>query len=147
LWQADWNIVERGWHAHVLGDAPNKFESALDALTKLKEADPKVNDQFYPPFVIVDKTGAPVGTIEDGDVVVNINFRADRVIQISKAFEYEEFNSFDRVRWPKVKYLGMMQYDGDLKLPSNFLISPPLIENTSGQFLCANGVRTFACRY
>jgi len=144
-YEADWNIVERGWHAHVLGDAPNKFESALDALTKLKEADPKVNDQFYPPFVIVDKTGAPVGTIEDGDVVVNINFRADRVIQISKAFEYEEFNSFDRVRWPKVKYLGMMQYDGDLKLPSNFLISPPLIENTSGQFLCANGVRTFAC--
>lgn len=144
-YEADWNIVERGWHAHVLGDAPNKFESALDALTKLKEADPKVNDQFYPPFVIVDKAGAPVGTIEDGDVVVNINFRADRVIQISKAFEYEEFNSFDRVRWPKVKYLGMMQYDGDLKLPSNFLISPPLIENTSGQFLCANGVRTFAC--
>lgn len=131
----------------MLGDSPHKFESALEALQKLKEADPKVDDQFYPPFVVVDGNGAPVGTIEDGDVVVNINFRADRVIQISKAFEYENFNAFNRVRWPKVKYLGMMQYDGDLKLPANYLISPPLIEKTSGQYLCANGIRTFACRY
>lgn len=144
-YEADWNIVERGWRAHVLGDAPHKFESALEALTKLKDENPKLNDQFYPPFVVVDKDGSPVGTVEDGDVVVNINFRADRVIQISKAFEYENFDAFDRVRWPKVKYLGMMQYDGDLKLPSHYLISPPLIENTSGQYLCANGIRTFAC--
>lgn len=131
----------------MLGEAPHKFESALEALTKLKEGNPKVNDQFYPPFVIVDKEGAPVGPIHDNDCVININFRADRVIQISKAFEYENFSAFDRVRWPKVRYLGMMQYDGDLKLPSHYLIPPPLIENTSGQYLCANGIRTFACRY
>jgi 2,3-bisphosphoglycerate-independent phosphoglycerate mutase len=129
----------------VLGEVPHKFESALEALTKLKEANPKVNDQFYPPFVIVDKEGTPVGPIHDNDCVININFRADRVIQISKAFEYENFSAFDRVRWPKVRYLGMMQYDGDLKLPSHYLIPPPLIENTSGQYLCANGIRTFAC--
>ncbi|CAK9269976.1 unnamed protein product [Sphagnum jensenii] len=144
-YEADWSIVERGWHVHVLGEAPHKFESALEALTKLKEANPKVNDQFYPPFVIVDKEGTPVGPIHDNDCVININFRADRVIQISKAFEYENFSAFDRVRWPKVRYLGMMQYDGDLKLPSHYLIPPPLIENTSGQYLCANGIRTFAC--
>ena len=130
-----------------VGRCPSQIRERSRALTKLKDENPKLNDQFYPPFVVVDKDGSPVGTVEDGDVVVNINFRADRVIQISKAFEYDNFDAFDRVRWPKVKYLGMMQYDGDLKLPSHYLISPPLIENTSGQYLCANGIRTFACRY
>ena len=80
--QADWSIVERGWHAHVLGEAPNKFSSAEEALVKLKEADAKVNDQYYPPWVIVDAEGKAVGTINDGDAVVIWNYRADRVIQV-----------------------------------------------------------------
>ncbi|GJP56247.1 hypothetical protein CLOM_g15324 [Closterium sp. NIES-68] len=144
-YEADWNIVERGWHAHVLGDAPFKFKSALEALKKIKEDDPSVNDQYYPPWVVVDDDGKPVGPIVDGDAVVIWNFRADRVIQISKAFEYPDFHQFDRVRYPKVHFAGMMQYDGDLKLPANFLVAPPVIEKTSGQYLVKNGVRTFAC--
>eukprot|EP00245_Coleochaete_scutata_P004536 TRINITY_DN17248_c0_g1_i1.p1 TRINITY_DN17248_c0_g1~~TRINITY_DN17248_c0_g1_i1.p1 ORF type:complete len:560 (+),score=122.06 TRINITY_DN17248_c0_g1_i1:227-1906(+) len=145
-YEADWKIVERGWHAHVLGEAPHKNQSALDAITELKAADPKTGqDQYLPPFVIVDAEGKPVGTIEDGDAVVCFNYRADRVIQISKAFEYENFTSFDRVRYPKVRYAGMMQYDGDLKLPAKYLVSPPLIDRTSGEYLVKNGVRTFAC--
>eukprot|EP00897_Mesotaenium_endlicherianum_P007110 jgi/Mesen1/6427/ME000329S05590 len=142
-YEADWRIVERGWQSMVLGEADHKFESALDALTKLKEGDPKLSDQFYPPFVIVDAEGKAVGPINDGDAVVCWNFRADRVGQISKAFEYEDFAAFERKRVPKVKYAGMMQYDGDLKLPSNYLVAPPLIERTSGQYLVKNGIRTF----
>eukprot|EP00475_Leptophrys_vorax_P035936 TRINITY_DN5990_c0_g1_i1.p2 TRINITY_DN5990_c0_g1~~TRINITY_DN5990_c0_g1_i1.p2 ORF type:complete len:580 (-),score=31.79 TRINITY_DN5990_c0_g1_i1:132-1814(-) len=145
-YEADWHIVERGWHAHVLGDAPFKFHSALEALKKIKADDPTVNDQYYPPWVVVDEAGKPVGTVQDGDAVVIWNYRADRVVQISKAFEYEDnFPYFDRVRFPKVRFAGMMQYDGDLKLPANYLVTPPLIEKTSGQYLVANGVRTFAC--
>ena len=34
--QADWKIVERGWHAHVLGEAEHKFLSALGAIKKLR---------------------------------------------------------------------------------------------------------------
>ena len=39
----------------------------------------------------------------------------------------------------------MMQYDGDLHLPANYLIPPPAIANTSGEWLAKNGLRTFAC--
>jgi bisphosphoglycerate-independent phosphoglycerate mutase (AlkP superfamily) len=67
------------------------------------------------------------------DAVVICNFRADRVIEISKAFEYEHFTAFDRVRWPKTRFAGLMQYDGDLKLPKNFLVPPPAINGTSGE--------------
>lgn len=38
-----------------------------------------------------------------------------------------------------------MQYDGDLKLPGNYLVPPPEISRVSGRYLCASGVRTFAC--
>ena len=66
--------------------------------------------------------------------------------QLSKAFEYPSFSAFDRVRFPAVRFAGMMQYDGDLQLPAKYLVAPPVIEKTSGQYLVKNGVRTFACR-
>ncbi|KAL3694888.1 hypothetical protein R1sor_008539 [Riccia sorocarpa] len=144
-YEADWKIVERGWQAHVLGEAPNKFTNSVEAIETIKKKNPETNDQYLPPFVIIDKNGTPVGSIKDGDAVVIFNFRADRVAELSKAFEYQNFNKFDRKRWPKVKFAGMMQYDGDLKLPKHFLVSPPLIERVSGSYLVKNGVRTFAC--
>ena len=142
-YEADWAMVERGWRAHVLGDAPNKFTCPKEALKELKKDG--TTDQYIAPFVIVDEAGKAVGTIEDDDAVIIGNFRADRVVEISKAFEYADFNEFDRVRFPKTKFVGLMQYDGDLKLPANYLVPPPLIERTSGEWLAKNGLKTFAC--
>ena len=72
---------------------------------------------------------------------------ADRMVMLAKALEYETFDKFDRVRFPKIRYAGMLQYDGELKLPSHYLVAPPEIERTSGEYLAHNGVRTYACRY
>jgi 2,3-bisphosphoglycerate-independent phosphoglycerate mutase len=127
----------------VLGDAPHKFTDPVEALKTLKERGD--SDQYVEPFVIVDGEGTAVGVVEDDDAVVIANFRADRVVEISKAFEYSDFTSFDRVRFPKTKFVGLMQYDGDLKLPANYLVTPPNIKRTSGECLAASGLRTFAC--
>ena len=147
-YEADWHIVERGWRAHVLGDAPHAYPDATAAVTALRanEGGDKVTDQWLPPFVIVDDAGKPVGPVVDGDAVVIFNFRADRCVEISKAFEYESgFDHFDRVRFPKTRFVGLMQYDGDLKLPARYLVAPPAITNTSGELLAKAGVTTFAC--
>ncbi|KAF5953410.1 hypothetical protein HYC85_006266 [Camellia sinensis] len=143
-YENDWGVVKRGWDAQVLGEAPYKFRNALEAVKKLRE-EANANDQYLPPFVIVDENGLAVGPILDGDAVVTFNFRADRMVMPAKAFEYEDFDKFDRVRFPKIHYAGMLQYDGELKLPSHYLVSPPEIERTSGEYLVHNGVRTFAC--
>jgi 2,3-bisphosphoglycerate-independent phosphoglycerate mutase len=84
-YEADWPMVERGWKAHVLGEAPTKSASAMEAYKALKEGG--VSDQNIGSFVVVGADGKAVGTIEDGDAVVVANFRSDRVIEISKAFE------------------------------------------------------------
>jgi 2,3-bisphosphoglycerate-independent phosphoglycerate mutase len=142
-YESDWSIVERGWRAHVLGDGPC-FASATEAVAHARERQPGISDQELPPFVVA-RDGRPVGTIEDGDAVVFVNFRGDRALQISRAFESDDFPYFDRRRRPQVVYAGMMEYDGDLHIPRNYLVAPPTIERTSGEYFVHNGVRTFAC--
>ncbi len=141
-YEADWNIVKRGWDAHVLGKA-RPFKSALEALETFRREEPGIIDQYLPAFTIVDDNG-PVGTIEDGDSVVLFNFRGDRAIELTKAFEMDDFRYFDRVRRPDVIFAGMMQYDGDLKIPANFLVNPPSIDRTVSEYLVGAGVRQFA---
>jgi 2,3-bisphosphoglycerate-independent phosphoglycerate mutase len=105
---------------------------------------PGTIDQDLPPFIVADGD-RPVGTIEDGDSVVFFNFRGDRSIEITRAFEDAAFDEFDRRRVPKVTYAGMLQYDGDLKLPKRFLVDPPAILDTMGEWFAKAGLRQFAC--
>lgn len=142
-YNADWTVVERGWKAHVLGDA-RKFKSASEAVQTMYSEDEKSTDQYLESFVVVGDDDKPVGTIEDGDSVIFFNFRGDRAIEISRAFEEKEFTEFDRVRVPDVFYAGMMEYDGDLHIPSNYLVVPPDIDRTVSEYLCAEGVTSFA---
>ena len=142
-YEADWSMVERGWQTHVLGEG-RKFASAKEAILAYRE-ELKVIDQDLPPFVIA-KDGEAVGTVSDGDSVIFYNFRGDRSIEISKTFEAPEgaFDKFDRVRVPKVIYAGMLEYDGDLHIPSKYLVSPPEITNTMSEYLANTGVNQLA---
>ena len=139
---ANWQVVERGWKAHVLGIG-RPFSSATEAIQTYYDEDQSITDQYLNSFVVV-RDGEPVGTIQDGDAVIFFNFRGDRAIEISQAFEDDDFSRFDRVRRPDVFYAGMMQYDGDALIPKRFLVEPPAIDRTISQYLCAAGVTSFA---
>jgi len=142
-YDANWSMVEAGWKTHVLG-LGQQFPDAVAAVNGLREQNPGTIDQDLPPFVIADH-GQAIGTIEDGDSVVFFNFRGDRAIEITRAFEEAAFDKFDRVRAPKVTYAGMLQYDGDLKLPARFLVAPPAIKDTTGEWFSKAGIAQFAC--
>ena len=129
-YDANWAMVEKGWQTHVLGLGA-QFANATAAVNGLREQYPGTIDQDLPEFVIAEN-GQAIGTIEDGDSVVFFNFRGDRAIEITRAFEEAGFDKFDRVRAPRVTYAGMLQYDGDLKLPARFLVAPPAIKDTTG---------------
>ncbi len=142
-YEADWSMVERGWKAHVLGEANLRFPSLPAAIAHFRE-DPGLTDQYFPPFV-VDENGQTYTGMKDGDAVIFFNFRGDRAIEISRAFMEADLKEFQRVRVPKVFYAGMMEYDGDLHIPSRYLVSPPAIDNTLGEHLVHLGLRQFAC--
>jgi len=142
-YEADWSMVELGWKTHVLGEG-RQFSSAHEAVETYR-AELKVIDQDLPPFVIAEN-GNPVGTVEDGDSMIFFNFRGDRSIEISKTFDAPAgaFDKFDRVRVPNVVYAGMLEYDGDLHIPSKFLVNPPEITETMGEYLANTGVKQYA---
>ena len=98
-----------------------------------------MTDEFIVPFVVVDGRGEPVGTIRDGDVCINFNFRADRARQITRclaatatslrwtARELEGAEELDTIiprdRVPKdLTYICMTRYDKNFTLP---VVSPP----------------------
>lgn len=141
-YNANWDMVRKGWDTHVHGVGP-QFASARSAIETHRKTLPDVIDQDLPPFVIADN-GKPIGPIVDGDSVIFFNFRGDRAIEITRAFDDDTVTEFDRSPRPKVLYAGMMQYDGDLKLPKRYLVEPPAIANTMGEYLARSGVRMLA---
>jgi len=139
---ANWDMVRKGWEVHVHGEG-RYFSTAKEAVETLRSETGAI-DQDLPPFVISDDGKTPVGAIQDGDAVIFFNFRGDRALEITEAFEKDEFDHFDRGKRPDVLYAGMMEYDGDLKVPKNYLVDPPHIQRTMGEYLCASGVRQMA---
>jgi 2,3-bisphosphoglycerate-independent phosphoglycerate mutase len=137
-YEADWAMVERGWRTHVLADA-RAFASATEAIQTARDERPGVIDQDLPPFVV-----EPRAPIADGDAVVMFNFRGDRAIEISRAFDDDRFDKFDRVRHPDVLYAGMMEYDGDLHIPKHYLVTPPAIAHPMGEILAEAHVSQLA---
>jgi len=141
-YQANWGIVELGWKTHVKGEG-QQFTSAREAIETLREEHPGVIDQDLPPFVIA-RDNQPVGLIVGNDSVIFFNFRGDRAIEMSQAFEDEVFDKFPRGPKLNVQYAGMMQYDGDLLIPKKYLVDPPGIDRTMCEFLVKAGVRQLA---
>lgn len=139
---ADWSMVKRGWDCHVRGIG-RRFASAEEAIRTYRQEKPGIIDQDIHEFVIADADG-PVGTMKDGDAVIFFNFRGDRALEITAAFENDEFDKFDRGHRPDVFYAGMMQYDGDLGVPKRYLVNPPSIDRTLGEYFAATGLRSLA---
>ena len=140
---ANWDMVKKGWETHVQGKG-EYFKSAEEAVNTLRQRTGAI-DQDLPAFVISDNGTDPVGAIHDGDSVVFFNFRGDRSLEITAAFESgADFDKFDRGVVPQVYYAGMMEYDGDLHAPAHYLVSPPEIDRTMDEYLCATGVRQLA---
>jgi len=141
-YEANWGMVEAGWRTHVQGIG-RQFASAGEAIETYR-AETGCIDQDLPAFVVA-RDGQPVAKIANGDSVVLFNFRGDRAQEISLAFDRKDFDKFDRGDYTGVKFAGMLQYDGDLNIPENYLVQPPVIQNTLTEVLCAAGIREFAC--
>ena len=160
-YEADWKIVHRGWDAMVHGIVDpaivkecaqgwtGRYRSFTEAVEGARKMFPKMIDQDYPPWVIVDEQDKPVGQVKDGDMVICFNYRGDRSIEISRAFENVEpdFDAkcFDRKHVPKVDYYGMLIYDNEIQMPKKSLCPNPVIKNVLAEYLLDAGITNYAC--
>ena len=141
-YEANWPMVEKGWRTHVQGEG-RQFASAKEAIETYRAENPGMIDQDLLPFVVAHD-GKPVAKIANGDSVILFNFRGDRALEISRAFEEADFSKFDRAGISHALYAGILQYDGDLKIPSRYLVEPPAISETLTELLCRHNIRQYA---
>ncbi len=141
-YKADWQMVKLGYDTHVHG-LGRQFASAKEAIETFRAENEGIIDQDLPAFVIAED-GKPVGAMADGDAVVLFNFRGDRAMEISMAFDDDDFPYFDRGVRPNVIFAGMLQYDGDLNIPKRYLVSPPEIKDTLSELFVSHGLRQYA---
>ena len=139
---ADWDMVKRGYACHTHGVGA-RFGSAAEAVEAMYAED-DTGDQYLNAFVVADTDETPVGAMHDGDAVIMFNFRGDRAIEISQAYEDDEFEQFERDAPLDLFYAGMLQYDGDALVPKKFLVAPPEIDRTMVEYLCSERLRSFA---
>jgi len=139
----NWAKVAEGWDLMVHGKGENRFPSVLAAINHFRAEDANLVDQDMPGFVIVDDRDEPIGAMSDGDAVIMMNFRGDRAIEITEAFELDDFDGFDRGKRPDVTYAGMMVYDEDRNLPKLQLMGPTKVENPFGRRILGMGIKQF----
>ncbi len=139
----NWSKVKPGWDAMVHGVCDKRFTSMQEALQSFRAGNADIVDQDLPGFVIVDSHDKPIGTVQDGDAVVMVNFRGDRAIEITEAFEVDDFDGFDRGQRPDVLFAGMMVYDEDRNLPNLQLMGPTKVDAPFGKRILEMGIKQF----
>jgi 2,3-bisphosphoglycerate-independent phosphoglycerate mutase len=127
-----WERVERAYRALV--DAASEFRSS-SALAALQEAYGRgENDEFVQPTVIGDARG-----VRDGDVVIFVNFRADRARELTMALVSDRFGGFDRRKPALADFVCMTEYmEG---LPVSVAFPPEPLTHLFGEELAAHGLR------
>lgn len=141
----NWKMVADGWNMIVNGKSKSKFHSAAEAIKQFRSEKPKIQDQFLPPFVVVDAKNQPIGKVADGDTVIYFDFRADRAVEIAQVFDNPEKFSFTHYNHRKKYYFaGLTEYNIEKHIPKHVLVPPINFQNTLHEFLAEKGISQFA---
>ncbi|MHB8453785.1 MAG: 2,3-bisphosphoglycerate-independent phosphoglycerate mutase [Acidiferrobacterales bacterium] len=130
-----WPRIQSAYDLITLGKAEFQAASAgaaLDAAYARGET-----DEFVKGTVIVPP-GAGAAHIEDGDVVLFMNFRSDRARQITRPFIEDDFDGFKRSARPKLgRFVSLTEYQSEFHVPVAF--PPERLRNVLGAYLASLG--------
>jgi len=118
--------------------AEAEFE-APDPLTGLKMAYERgESDEFVQATRVVPPGEKPV-QVEDGDVVVFMNYRSDRARQITRAFIEPDFEGFRRAARPALgRFVSLTEYNAEFAIPVAF--PPERLNNVFGAYVADLGL-------
>ncbi|MEE1674503.1 2,3-bisphosphoglycerate-independent phosphoglycerate mutase [Agarivorans aestuarii] len=125
-----WERVEEAYQLLTEGKAEYSYANATEALAAAYARDE--NDEFVKASVV----GESAASINDGDAVLFMNFRADRAREISRCFVEQDFTGFERAKVPACEFVTLTQYAADIKAPCAY--GPTDLVNTLGEWLEKN---------
>jgi len=127
-----WDRVEKAYHAITMAQSERHEASAISALTQAYARGE--NDEFVQPTVIGGAAG-----VHDGDVIIFVNFRADRARELTMAFVNDPFEGFERRRIDLADYVCMTEYKAGL--PVSVAFPPSSLPHLFGEELSDSGLR------
>ena len=131
-----WPRIQLAYDLIARGQAARTAKSASAAL-ELAYARGE-NDEFVEGTVIIPP-GASATHIEDGDVLIFMNFRSDRARQVTRPFIEENFSGFERTAWPRLgRFVSLTEYQSEFHIPVAF--PPERLRNTLGATLASFGL-------
>jgi len=132
-----WERTRLAYDLLVDGEAEHRVESACRGLQEAY--DRGESDEFVTPTLVVPQGEQPV-TIEDGDVLFFLNYRADRARQLTSAFVEDDFDGFERARRPRLGgFVSLTRYHKRFDIPVAF--PPEKLRNGLGEFISHLGLR------
>ncbi|MCL2756309.1 MAG: 2,3-bisphosphoglycerate-independent phosphoglycerate mutase [Firmicutes bacterium] len=125
-----------GFEVIVEGKAPitNDIEKSVESEY---EKAPTMTDERLSPFVL-----EPDWLVQNGEPVLLLNYRGDRALQTCALFKDGKYITKDQFKKiDKCMFVGLMEYDSELKIPDLYLCPPPNIDNTLSHWLCEHSLR------
>lgn len=117
-----WDRIERAYQAIVEGRAEKTFTDPVETIRESYQHS-VYDEEFIPAVSSEDSQG-----IEDGDVVIFFNFRADRARQFSRSITDPAFDRFERERFPNIQLISFTEYEETLKaevaFPTQNIVNP-----------------------
>lgn len=134
-----WDRVQKAYDMMTLGEGIKE----TDPVAAMKRSyENGKTDEFVLPTVIVDEKGEAVGKVSKGDSIIFYNFRPDRARQITQAFIYPDFASFERkTGFLAPKYVSMTSYKAEFEPYLEVAFKPTGLENTFGEYISKKGLK------
>ena len=130
-----WPRVQAAYDLVTLGKAEFRARDGLEALSAAYARGE--TDEFVKATVISPPDAAP-RVIQDGDVVIFMNFRSDRARQITRPFIEPHFDGFKRAATPKLgRFVSLTEYQSEFNIPVAF--PPERLRNVLGAYLSGIG--------
>ena len=132
-----WPRIQAAYDLITQGKAPYRAETALQGLNMAYQRDE--GDEFVKATAIVPEGTRPV-TVQDGDVIIFMNYRSDRARQITLPFIQDDFEGFRREVRPSLgAFVSLTEYKSDFNVPVAF--PPERLKNVFGEYIANKGLR------
>ncbi|MDC0612162.1 2,3-bisphosphoglycerate-independent phosphoglycerate mutase [Vibrio sp.] len=129
----NWERVQEAYDVITQAKGAYTYSSAVEGLNAAYARDE--NDEFVKATVL-QAEGQESSAVQDGDVVLFMNYRADRAREITRTF-VPDFSGFERAAFPAVEFIMLTQYAADIPLSCAY--PPASLENTYGEWLAKAG--------
>lgn len=131
-----WERISQAYELLAHGQAEFTAGSAIEALESAYARGE--TDEFVKATTIAPEGILPAA-MEDGDVVVFMNFRADRARELSLCLTQPDFSGFERGALPKLgAFVTLTEYHEEFRFPVAY--PPESVRNGLGEVLSCQGL-------